>query len=100
MTPEEREAKYGAHGGQVMVARIPENIKAGIDRFAELRVMPGSFVRAVLENNLLDAVCNADPQSLAWLKEIVQYVHWEVPGAAHGTPEKVKAWVAEGVKVR
>jgi hypothetical protein len=46
-----------------------------------------------LENNLTEAVFRADDKSLAGLKDIVFFVHWEIPHACHGSKEKVDAWL-------
>lgn len=52
----------------------------------------GSFVRAVLENNLKEAFMKADDQNRADLFEIVDYCYYEIPAPCWGSPEKVKAW--------
>ncbi len=72
----------------------PVHILDGIWRYATDRLPPGSFVRAVLENNLMEAMGRADEMSLAGLFEIVRYVRWEIPSNCHGSPEKVTAWLA------
>ena len=53
----------------------------------------GGFLRAVLENDLLEAVGRADPVSLAAIREIVLWAHWELPGGSHGSPAAVEAWL-------
>jgi hypothetical protein len=45
----------------------------------------GSFVRAVLTNDLRTAVGKADEENLAALKEIVGWVYWNVPSGIYGT---------------
>ena len=54
----------------------------------------GSFLQSVMENNLLEAVCRADDDNIKAIVDIVKFVHWEIPGACHGSAEKVKAWRA------
>lgn len=76
--------------------RVPENIQGLIDSYVKFRREPGGFVRAVLENDLAMAVGRADHTSYAHLREIVSYVHWEVPSGCHGSPEKVQKWLDRG----
>lgn len=45
----------------------------------------GSFVRALLTNNLKDAVGFADDENLAALKETVGWVYFNVPGPLWGS---------------
>jgi hypothetical protein len=56
---------------------------------------PGSFCRAVLENNLMQAFGKADLGNRASLFEICSYVYNELPSICHGSPEKVDAWLAK-----
>ena len=74
--------------------RIPENLMGGLKRYIEQKVLPGSFLTAVLENNLSEAVGRADIRSLYILPIIVCWLYNEAPGSCWGSPEKVKAWVA------
>jgi len=65
----------------------------GIQSYVHQHCPPGGFLRAVLENNLQEAVIRADKENLMGLREIVQYVYWEVPHLCWGSPAKVKAWL-------
>ena len=76
----------------------PVHILDAISRYANDHIAPGGFTRAVLENDLSQAIGRADENSLAGLQDIVRYVHWEIPGGCHGSREKVEAWLKrEGV---
>jgi hypothetical protein len=69
-------------------------IKKGLDLYASEGIPTGSFLRAVLENNLMLAVVRADPESLRQIREICLYVHNELePGLCHGSRERVAAWL-------
>jgi len=72
-----------------------QTIKEGLDRYTQHHVQTGSFLRAVLENDLRDAVCRADDDNMRDLREIVMYVYWELPGQCWGSPELVRAWLAQ-----
>lgn len=67
----------------------------GLDRYADHHVPTGSFLKAVLDNDLRRAVFQADDDNLRDLREIVMYAHWELPGACWGSPEAVRAWLEQ-----
>lgn len=56
---------------------------------------PGSFTKAVLENNLLGAVNSADHFNAENLVHIVRQISYSMPLVAWGSPEKVKAWLSD-----
>ena len=75
----------------------PPNILSAIQRYAEDHIPTGGFTRAVLENNLSEAIGRADQDSLWGLQDIVRFVHWEIPGNCHGSPAIVEAWLTSEV---
>lgn len=56
----------------------------------------GHFVEAVLSNDLKEACGRADDNNAAALWQIVCYCYNEIPTGAWGSPEKVRAWRAQG----
>ena len=52
----------------------------------------GTFVTAVLENNLRESMGQADEQNRADLFEIVAWCYNELPGNSWGNVERVRAW--------
>jgi hypothetical protein len=72
--------------------KIPERIREGLNRYKEYGVLPGSFLRAVVSNNLLDATCRADPECYAALWEIVLYAYNLLPLESFGSRKKMLAW--------
>ena len=70
--------------------------KEGIDRYVNDHIPTGSFLEAVLCNNLKEAIGRADSENLRDIVEIVQYCHWEIPSVCWGSPKKVRAWLEEG----
>lgn len=80
--------------------RIRPDIIEAIDRWAAVGCPTGSFVQAVLENNLSNAVGFADKDNLETLPAIVNYVYNEIPGDSWGSPEKVAAWRKKKVEER
>jgi len=72
-----------------MDARLcPVNIQESVKAYVEGRPT-GGFLRAVLENNLLEAVCRADIDNSVLLYAIVAFVNDEVADAMWGSPEAV-----------
>ena len=56
-------------------------------------IEPGSFLMAVLENNLMEAFGRADEMNRGSMFEICQFVYNHLPAACHGSPEKVSRWM-------
>ena len=63
---------------------IPQYTLDSLTRYVEHGIPPGSFLCAVLENNLVRSVGRADRENLAALPEIVKYVYNEIPSNAWG----------------
>lgn len=68
---------------------IPQATKDSLDRYVNEGIMPGSFLRAVLTNDLASAVFQADSKNLAALKDIMLYVYNEIPAHAWGSTATV-----------
>ena len=52
---------------------IPVHLRGSIERYVENRIQPGGFMTAVLKNDLYNATCRADPESLKALPLIVRW---------------------------
>lgn len=72
------------------MTNIDINIKEALDRYIEHRISPGGFLKAVLENNLMEAIGRADTINRNNLHAICKYIYNELPGHIHGSKEKVK----------
>ncbi len=59
----------------------------------EHRVPTGDFLRAVLSNDLREAIGRADDGNLDALIHIVAYCYNDIPGHCWGTPEAVEGWL-------
>ena len=60
-----------------------------LDRYQHHKIPTGSFLRAVLENDLTEALGRADAESLANLKEIHMYIYNHLPSDIWGSRSKV-----------
>ena len=74
---------------------IPPAIKSALDGHANYGRDTGGFVAAILHNDLAEAVARADSESMAALREIVQYAWNVLPGPSWGSREKAAAWRAK-----
>jgi len=72
---------------------IPRDTKGGVDRYVDHGVPTGSFLRAVLSNNLFEAVIKADSDNQLALTDICRYIHDYTPNTCHGSPEAVANWI-------
>ena len=75
---------------------IPPHIKQAIDLHVTEGRATGFFVKAVLENDLFQAIGHADPESQACLRDIVIYCHNYIPSNCWGSKEAVKEWIKKG----
>jgi hypothetical protein len=72
---------------------IPEATAKGLLRYLDHHIRPGSFLCAVLCNDLKESLGCADDENTASLQALVAYLYNEVPSAAWGSPEKFTAWL-------
>lgn len=73
---------------------LPEGLQGAMLRYIEERIPPGGFLRAVLSNDLLDAVCRADWLNKPSLVKIVEWVRDYAPHNCWGSPEAYERWIS------
>ena len=71
---------------------IPAATKDALIRWTLYGVQPGSFLQAVLANDLLGAIRFGDKVNLAALGKIGMWLYSHAPAASFGTPGSFKAW--------
>ena len=74
---------------------IPERMMGSIERYVENGIIPGRFLKAIIENNLSDAVGQADIENLQNIPAYVSYFFNEVPSACWGSKKKMDKWVED-----
>jgi len=74
---------------------IPQATLDSLDRYVNHKLMPGSFLTAVLSNDLFGAVGRADSENLAALPDLVKYIYNNVPSAAWGNRDAVWRYVED-----
>lgn len=72
---------------------IPLHTEEGLKRYAVDRLPTGSFLQAVLSNDLKGAVVQADDMNQRALQNIVIWVMNVLPSQAQGSREKYLAWL-------
>ena len=75
-------------------AGIPEATMGALERYVEHGIPTGSFLRAVLKNDLFDAIGRADIGNQHAIHAICMYIYNKIPGVAWGDEERVDAWIA------
>ena len=71
---------------------LPEHMRGGAERWIEHGIEPGSFMQAVICNNLTLACMYADHINKYRLFDFVNFFHNEAPSACWGSEEKMIAW--------
>lgn len=67
----------------------PQGVRESLDAFVNVGRPVGDFLRAVLENDLREAIGRADHVNIRMLPHIVAYVRNEVPSAMWGSRDAV-----------
>lgn len=75
---------------------LPDHMQDGMRRYIENGIPPGSFQRAVLSNDLMEAFRRADDVNAYAMRAYAMFLHNEAPGGCYGSPEHVKDWIAQG----
>ena len=75
---------------------VPKHLLSCLDRYVEHGTDPGSFLRAVLENDLFAAMRSAHPATVHASKDLVKYISAELPCACYGSKRAVADWVRYG----
>ena len=73
----------------------PARVQSSLEGYVR-GLPPGDFVRAVLSNDLNEAIARADDVNIHALLHIVAYVREHLPAVAWGSSEKVNRWLSKG----
>lgn len=72
---------------------LPTHMYGGMERYLYDRLKTGDFLRAVLENDLVDACARADIQNRAVLFGWGRFMYEELPIPCYGNSFKVDEWL-------
>lgn len=82
-------------------SKLPSSLAPGMQRYLEQGVQPGSFLTAVICNNLKEAFVKADDFNQELMFEIVKWMYNEIPRLCWGSPARVENWMKRfGKEVR
>ncbi len=70
------------------------DLTRSVDLYILRGVPTGSFLEAVISNDLREAMARADEDSRAALFGLVSYLHNDCPGGCWGSPERYRDWMA------
>ncbi len=79
---------------EIDYSRLPAHMQDGARRYVEQHCRVGSFLTAVLENDLVGAYSAADEENTAAMRDWAAWLYNECPAEAWGSPDKVTAWLA------
>lgn len=74
---------------------IRDDWYGALERYLNHGIMPGSFMTAVLENNLVEAFGRADMDNEINMKNIVGYVYNHLPSNSWGSPQRVQDYLKQ-----
>lgn len=75
---------------------LPAHMQEAMKLWVERGIDAGSFMMAVLCNDLMGALGKADSTNINRLKDYGMFLYNEVPSDCFGSREKVKKWAERG----
>ncbi len=81
-------------------ARVPEPYRRELLDYLRHGAPMGSWLKAVLENNLGLAVMLGDETCRVWLVPVVLFIYNFAPADTWGSPYAVKQWLERGAAAR
>jgi hypothetical protein len=75
---------------------IPLRMHGGIIRWILIGQMPGSFLSAIIKNDLRDSIGYADDENITRLSAYIQFFYHHAPTGCWGSKEKVLQWEQDG----
>ena len=75
---------------------LPLHMQDGARLYVEHGVQPGSFLTAVICNDLLQSLGKADDINRAAIWDWCNFFYNDAPSTCWGSPAKMDAWIAQG----
>ncbi len=75
---------------------IPEVTQHGLMMYVKYGIAPGSFLTAVLTNNLFEAYHFADDVHINSMSALVKFIYNKLPNDCYGTVDKVSEFIKNG----
>ncbi len=77
------------------LSNIPEHMHQGIIDYVEHGTPPGSFLEAVLRNDLVAAAAHADDINKHHLFDYAVLLHNELPSGCWGSGRRIDEWILQ-----
>ena len=81
---------------EIDYSELPEHMRFGVHNYIEHGLEPGSFLRAVISNNLFEAIKRADRVNAEYLPLYVRFFESNAPAWCYGSLKNYTSWVALG----
>lgn len=78
--------------GALLNSPIPDYMHDGIMLWLEKGIQPGSFLTAVIENDLRSAVAEADDHNIYLIPDYVRFFYNYMPHLSWGKPGAIEQW--------
>ena len=75
---------------------VPDYMQLALLRYLMNGSKPGKFLTAVLTNDFMKAVSNADATNVNNLKSYMYFLYNYAPVLSYGSEERVKEWMESG----
>lgn len=75
---------------------LPPHMQDGMRLYIENGIEPGSFLTAVLSNDLMKALGKADDVNLYALPAYGRFLYNNAPCGCYGSPKAVETWIKHG----
>lgn len=75
---------------------IPDYMIGGLRRYIENGILPGSFLSALLSNDLRSTFERADDENRRCIENYVRFLYNYAPSECWGSPAKFNAWCKQG----
>lgn len=73
--------------------QVADNLQDGLMMYFEHHILPGRFITACLENNLMNAMGFASEKTWDYIFNVMNFLYTFAPPFCWGTKEIVREWV-------
>ena len=75
-------------------SKVPAHLVQGLGSYIENGILPGSFLQALICNNLAKTLYCADGRGFAALPGLIEFLQEKAPSACWGSAEAMELWKA------
>ncbi len=78
------------------LSTLPSHMGGAMKRYIERGIPPGSFLSAVLSNDLKETFARADDENGRAVRDYVVFLYSYAPSGCWGSPDKFQGWINDG----